>query len=101
VNFLRELKEHAPLRIDAQVLARDAKRVHLYMEMFEGEQSEPVSASEQMLLFIDSSGEPKSAAFDQDIAARIAALCSDAPSARYAGRVIGLPVRSPAAADPA
>jgi acyl-CoA thioester hydrolase len=101
VNFLRELKEHAPLRIDAQVLARDAKRVHLYMEMFEGEQSEPVSASEQMLLFVDSSGEPKSAAFDQDIAARIAALCSDAPSARYAGRVIGLPVRSPAAADPA
>ena len=101
VNFLREMKLNAPVRVDAHVLAHDKKRVHLYMEMFEGDADEPVSASEQMLLHIDSSGEPKAAAFDDDIAKRIAELCGDAPSARYAGRVIGLPVRASAAADPA
>ncbi|SAL87168.1 thioesterase [Caballeronia choica] len=101
VNFLREIKEGAQVRIEAQVLARDAKRVHLYLEMFEGDSREPVSASEQMLLHIDTTGDPKAAPFDADIAERIAASSSDAPRARYAGRVIGLPARSSAATDPA
>lgn len=102
VNFLREIKEGAQVRIEALVLAHDAKRVHLYMEMFEGESQEPVSASEQMLLHIDTSAEPKATAFDEDIAGRIAACCtSDASEARYAGRVIGLPKRSSVATDPA
>jgi acyl-CoA thioester hydrolase len=77
------------------VIAHDKKRIHLYMEMFEGDAAEPVSACEQMMLHIDSSGAPKSASFDEDIAARIAAepaiALTDAP---YAGRVIGLPARA-------
>jgi acyl-CoA thioester hydrolase len=97
VNFLREIKEGAQVRIDAQVLAHDAKRIHLYLEMFEGDAGEPVSASEQMLLHIDTSGGPKAARFDEDIAARIAAHCGDTREARYAGRVIGLPARSASA----
>ena len=44
------------------------------MEMFEGDAADPVCACEQMMLHIDSSGAPKSASFDEDIAARIAAM---------------------------
>ncbi|MDR5857034.1 thioesterase family protein [Caballeronia sp. LZ062] len=106
ISYLREMKEGAAVRIDARVIARDSKRVHLYLEMFEGDAAQAVSACEQMLLHIDSSGAPKAASFDDDIAARIAdhpAIA--AKDARYAGRVIGLPSRpartASAPADPA
>jgi acyl-CoA thioester hydrolase len=95
ISYLREIKEGAAVRVVAHVIAHDKKRIHLYMEMFEGDAAEPVSACEQMMLHIDSSGAPKSASFDEDIAARIAAepaiALTDAP---YAGRVIGLPARA-------
>jgi len=62
------------------------------MEMFADEGAEPIAASEQMLLHVDTTNGAKSAAFDADIASRIQAMFRDAPKeARYAGRVIGLP----------
>ncbi len=94
VSYLREIKEGAPVRVDARVIAQDRKCIHLYLEMFEGEGAEPVSACEQMLMHIDTSGAPKGAPLDEDVAARIAAQTAiDAKDARYAGRVIGLRVR--------
>jgi acyl-CoA thioester hydrolase len=103
INYLHEIKEGAAVRVEASVLAFDAKRVRLYMEMFEGEGegTEPVAASEQMLLHVDTSNDAKSAAFDTDIAGRIEAMQGDAlKEPRYAGRVIGLPSgpRAPASA---
>ena len=95
IAYLREIKEGAAVRVETRVIAHDKKRVHLYMEMFEDDAAEPVSACEQMMLHIDSSGTPKSASFDEDIAARIAAEpVVDAKDAHYAGRVIGLPARA-------
>ena len=92
INYLHEIKEGAAVRVEASVLAFDAKRVHLYMEMFADEGAEPIAASEQMLLHVDTTNGAKSAAFDADIASRIQAMFRDAPKeARYAGRVIGLP----------
>jgi acyl-CoA thioester hydrolase len=96
INYLHEIKEGAAVRVEASVLAFDAKRVHLYMEMFADEGTEPVAASEQMLLHVDTTNGAKSAAFDTDIAGRIEAMFRDAPNeapkeVRYAGRVIGLP----------
>jgi acyl-CoA thioester hydrolase len=102
VSYLREIKEGAPVRVDAWVIGVDRKRIHLYLEMFEGDGAQPVSACEQMLMNIDTSGEPKGAAFDQDVAAEIAAHpVIEKSAARYAGRVIGLPVRAAAVAPPA
>jgi acyl-CoA thioester hydrolase len=114
INYLHEIKEGAAVRVEASVLAFDAKRVHLYMEMFADEGAEPIAASEQMLLHVDTTNGAKSAAFDADIASRIQAMFRDAPKeARYAGRVIGLPsgprattstaasASAPAAAKPA
>lgn len=95
INYLRELKEGRQVRVDVRVLAHDAKRLHVYFEMFADDESDPAAVSEQMLAHIDTSG-PKTAPFDPDVHARIAALAAahaTLPGARYAGRAIGLPGR--------
>ncbi|MEC5404413.1 thioesterase family protein [Paraburkholderia sp. MPAMCS5] len=93
INYLHEIKEGARVRVDMRVLAHDAKRLHLYLEMFAGESGQPVAAGEQMLLHVDTNG-PCAAPFDADVAARVRDL-ADAhaalPAAAYAGRMIGLP----------
>ncbi|MEW9585448.1 thioesterase family protein [Paraburkholderia sp. DGU8] len=93
INYLHEIKEGTQVRVDMRVLGHDAKRLHLYLEMFAGDAKELVAAGEQMLLHVDTSG-PRSAAFDPDVAAHVRAL-ADAhaalPPAAFAGRVIGLP----------
>ena len=93
INYLHEINEGAQVRVDMRVLGHDAKRLHLYLEMFAGDAKEPVAAGEQMLLHVDTSG-PRGAAFDPDVAAHVRAL-ADAhaalPPAAFAGRVIGLP----------
>lgn len=78
------------------MLAHDAKRLHLYLELFADGHDDAVSASEQMLLHVDTRDGPKSAPFDADVAERVAALHAlqrDAAPPAYAGRVIGLPTR--------
>lgn len=94
INYLHEIKLGAQVRIVARLLEHDAKRLRLYLEMFADERAEPVAASEQMLLHVDTSG-PRSVAFDGDVAARVQALAdADAasPPAQYSGRTIALPV---------
>ena len=96
VNYLHEIKEGTRVRVDARVVAHDAKRLHLYLELFADGRDEAVSASEQMLLHVDTRDGAKSAPFDDDIAAQVAALYAlqrDLPPPAYAGRVIGLPGR--------
>jgi acyl-CoA thioester hydrolase len=96
VNYLHEIKEGAPVRVDARVLAHDAKRLHLYLELFAGGHDDAVSASEQMLLHVDTRDGAKSAPFDDDVAARVAelhALQRECAAPAYVGRVIGLPPR--------
>jgi acyl-CoA thioester hydrolase len=50
-----------------------------------------------MLLHVDTGG-PRAVAFDPDVEARVQALAQAhtvLPAARFAGRVIGLPVKTP------
>ncbi|WP_321882394.1 thioesterase family protein [Paraburkholderia bannensis] len=98
VNYLREVKEGTPLRVDVWVLEHDAKRVRVYLEMFAEDGAEggadaekPVSASEQLLLHVDRSG-PRAVPFDADVLARVAALGEESAgmTARYLGRPISL-----------
>jgi len=94
INYLHEIKEGAKVRVEMRVLAHDAKRMHLYLEMFAGDGSEPVAAGEQMLLHVDTSDGPRSAVFDSDVEAHVRELVAAQaalPAAQYAGRVIGLP----------
>src|ERR1700760_1583600 len=55
INYLHEIKEGAQVRVDMRLLGHDAKRLHLYLEMFAGDGDEPVAAGEQMLLHVDTS----------------------------------------------
>ncbi|MFM0199043.1 thioesterase family protein [Paraburkholderia fungorum] len=99
LNYLHEIKEGTQVRVDMRVLGHDAKRLHLYLEMFADDGVEPVAAGEQMLLHVDTAG-PRAVAFDADIEARVRALAqahAALPSARFAGRVIGLPAKPPSA----
>jgi acyl-CoA thioester hydrolase len=93
INYLHEIKEGAKVRVEMRVLAHDAKRMHLYLEMFADNGDEPVAAGEQMLLHVDTDG-PRSAVFDSDVEANVRALVeaqAALPAARYAGRSIALP----------
>ncbi|MCW5320694.1 thioesterase family protein [Verminephrobacter aporrectodeae] len=93
INYLHETRLGAQLRIAARPIAHDAKRLHLYLEMFADARSDPVAASEQMLLHVDTGG-PRAVAFDPDVAARVQAFahaCAALPPAQYAGRTIALP----------
>lgn len=81
LNYLREIREGAPVRVDVRVIGYDAKRVRVYLEMYAGEGNEssegdgPVSASEQLMLHVDRSG-PRAAPFDADVLAKVAALAA-------------------------
>lgn len=92
INYLHEIKERAAVRVEMRVLGHDAKRLHLYLEMFSGNHGEPVAAGEQMLLHVDTRG-PRAAAFDPDVATRVREFAdahAPLPPARFAGRMIGL-----------
>jgi acyl-CoA thioester hydrolase len=93
VNYLREVREGTPLRVEVRVLEHDAKRVRLYLEMFvdESDEAAPVCASEQLLMHVDPQV-PRAVPFDPDVLARVAALgeASAGLTARYAGRSISL-----------
>lgn len=73
VSYLREIRLGTAVRVDARVLAVDAKRVHLYLEMFADGCGGAVAASEQMLMHIDTRVS-RGAPFDADVAARLAGL---------------------------
>ena len=51
--YLREAAEHAPLRITTRVLGLDRKRLHIYHEMFNGDDESMLATSEQMLVHVD------------------------------------------------
>ena len=92
LNYLREIREGARVRVDVRVLEHDAKRIRVYLEMYADEGGEPVSASEQLMLHVDRSG-PRAAPFDADVLARVAALRAAAAGLeepRYLARPIGL-----------
>ncbi|APA88401.1 thioesterase family protein [Paraburkholderia sprentiae WSM5005] len=98
LNYLHEIKRDTQVRVDMRVLGHDAKRIHVYLEMFslgttQSQRTGPVAAGEQMLLHVDTSG-PRGVAFDPDVKARVHELAlahATLPAARFAGRVIALP----------
>ncbi|SHM19542.1 thioesterase family protein [Vreelandella subglaciescola] len=91
--YRREAHEGQPLNVEATVLDRDAKRVHVFFEMRDAENN-LLATSEQMLMGIDSdAGRP--APFPAPVEAAIGQLPKAAPDAwpPLAGRRIGLPAK--------
>lgn len=93
LNYLKEVKGGANVRVDTQILGLDAKRLHLFHTLHVGDEVEPAATNEQMQLHMDMTG-PKVAPFRPDVFAILEVIAKEhAALARpaNAGRSIGLP----------
>lgn len=91
--YRREAHQGQTLVVDVTVLARDQKRLHVFMQMRDS-QGEVLATSEQMLMGIDTqTGRP--APFPDAVSSLIERLptASDNEWPQLAGRRIGLPSR--------
>ena len=71
IHYLAELREGERFTAEARILAHDAKRLHLWAEMF-GDDGRLAASSEQIFLCVDqASGEPHSAPFPASALAAI------------------------------
>jgi len=92
VTYDREMRGGAPMRFTTQLLARDAKRVHLFHEMFHAEQGYLAATNETIVMNIDYTTR-RSAPWPMQAAERLEAVWSThkgLPRPAKAGRVMGL-----------
>ena len=92
VNYLQELLLDDPIRVEFQLLDRDAKRLHFFEHMYHAEQGYLAATSEQLALHVDMASR-RAAPFPADAAARIDALFerhAGLPRPELAGRSIGI-----------
>ena len=97
VNYLREVKEGEEVEVRTQLIGFDQKRFQLFHTMHTARLGDEIAAtSEFMLVNIDSSGEPKSAPFRPEVAAKLAEVMDahkTLPLHQNSGRAIALPKR--------
>ena len=93
LNYLHEVKLGAAVEVHTQLIAHDAKRVHLYHSLHLVGDEKELAGNEQMLLHVDLAG-PRSALFSPDTLNRLQDIIAeqkDLPAPAYIGRVIALP----------
>lgn len=93
LNYLHEVKRGADVEVQTQLIAHDAKRLHLYHSLHLVGDEKALAGNEQMLLHVDLAG-PHSAPFTEATLARLATISraqADLPRPALLGRVIGLP----------
>jgi acyl-CoA thioester hydrolase len=95
INYLREVKLDEEVEVRAQLIGFDQKRFQLFLTMHTARLgNEMAVTSEFMLVNIDSAGEPKSAPFRPEVAAKLAEIMEAhkaLPLPANSGRAIGLP----------
>ena len=92
VTYDREMKGGAPMRFTTQLLARDAKRVHLFHEMFHAAEGYLAATNETIVMNIDYATR-RSAPWPDWAMPRIekmAAAHARLPRPEQAGRLIGI-----------
>lgn len=97
VNYLQELLQDDPITITFQLLDWDGKRLHFFESMYHGSKGYLAATSEQLALHVDL-GSRRSAAFPEEVQARLRALMAlHEPLERPAqvGRVMGIRRRAP------
>ncbi|WP_112192633.1 thioesterase family protein [Pseudomonas sp. LG1E9] len=95
LNYLHEVKLGAKVEVHTQLIAHDAKRLHLYHSLHPVGEERELAGNEQMLLHVDLAG-PQSAPFAEATLGKIIALRAeqaDLPKPSLLGRVIGLPAK--------
>ena len=86
VTYDREMNGGAPMRFATQLLARDAKRVHLFHEMFHAEQGYLAATNETIVMNIDYGYAPLRALADAQAAERLEAVGEAHEAAAAAGQ---------------
>ncbi|WP_061238471.1 thioesterase family protein [Ectopseudomonas composti] len=92
LNFLAEVKEGERVEVRTQLLAHDAKRLHIHHGLYRSGEDASLAQSEQMLMNIDSAA-GRGAPFDEQVALRVGQLASEhqgLPQPDCVGRLIGL-----------
>src|SRR3977135_3912361 len=92
VTYDREMREGAPILFPNQLLERDAKKVHLYHEMFHAERGYLAATNEVIVMNIDYASR-RSAPWPAPVAERLGVLWvahGALPRPAKAGRVMGL-----------
>jgi acyl-CoA thioester hydrolase len=92
LNFLAEVKEGERVEVHTQLLAHDAKRLHIHHGLYRSGEDASLAQSEQMLMNIDSAA-GRGAPFDEQVALRVVQLASEhqgLPQPDCVGRLIGL-----------
>lgn len=90
ICYLLEAHEGQTVRVTAQLLGHDSKRLRVFFQMHRHGSDELLATSEQMLLHVDASG-PRAAPFDaatRERIARLAAAQAGLPMPAAAGRAI-------------
>lgn len=93
IHFLHEVKLGAQVQIYCQLLAHDAKRMHVGLALQRKGDDTVMAYSEQMLLSVAMDG-PRASPFVPGVAARVQMLATahrSLPRPPYVGHVIGLP----------
>ena len=95
INYLREVKLGEEVEVRCQLIGFDQKRFQLYLTMHTARLGDEIAAaSEFMLVNVDTSGEPKTAPFRPEAAAKLAEIMEAhraLPLPRFSGRTIALP----------
>lgn len=95
INYLREIREGEEVEVRTQLIGFDQKRFQLFHTLHATRLGdEPAATAEFMLVNIDTSGEPKSAPFRPEVAARLAEIWEahrSLPVPANSGRAIALP----------
>jgi acyl-CoA thioester hydrolase len=92
LNFLAEVKEGERVEVHTQLLAHDAKRLHIHHGLYRSGEDASLAQSEQMLMNIDGAA-GRGAPFDEQVALRVVQLASEhqgLPQPDCVGRLIGL-----------
>jgi len=92
ITYDRELREGAPMRFETQLLDCDAKRVHLFHEMYHAEQGYLAATNETIVMNIDYATR-KSGPFPRQAAERLEkvwAVHKTCPKPAKSGRLMGL-----------
>ena len=91
VNYLRELKLGAKVRATLRLVDADAKRLHIYQELYHSE-GWLAATSERIMLHVDLSG-TKVAPFSPEVEANIQTMLRyhrSLPPTKYMGKPLGI-----------
>jgi acyl-CoA thioester hydrolase len=96
VRYLRELRETDPVRVTVQLLAYDAKRIHLFEHLLHADEGWVSATSENMTLHVDMTAK-KVVPFPEGVMRALAAMKAahaKLPLPDGVGRRIAMPGRS-------